>query len=212
MKQRKIYYVPGMISLIFLPILCVWYLNKHKNIERCFEVSYAQKYNKGAENHRFDTTMLALPEYKRQYLEVSINNSDVDNNNAFAIIQSKLDQILRNKNKQLGIHIIFSDDSKYDSYIRTIDILENSFKAHSVHHTYCPYNNNIWVFYYIDANKVSMALEHHYKYIEYPLSSELDIKNDRLKLYIILISIFVLFTGLSLYYTINNLTKNKTTE
>ena len=33
MKQRKIYYVPGMISLIFLPILCVWYLNKHKNIE-----------------------------------------------------------------------------------------------------------------------------------------------------------------------------------
>lgn len=210
MKRLKIYYVPGMISLIFLPILCVCYLNEHKNIERCFEVSYAQKHKKEAENHRFDTTMLALPEYKRQYLEVSISNSDVENNNAFAIIQSKLNQILRNKNKQLGIHIIFSDDSKYDSYIRTIDILESSFKTHSAHHTYCPYSNNIWVFYLIDADKVSKPLKSYYRNIELSTNSELDIKKEKHKLYIILISIYLLFTGLSLYYTINNYIKNKT--
>ena len=134
MKRHKIYYVPGMISLIFLPILCIWYLEKNKNIERCFEVSYAQKYNKEAESHRFDTTMLSLPEYKRQYIEVLISNIDVKNNTAFEIIQSKLNEILRSKNKQLGIHIIFSDNSKYDSYIRTIDIIESSFKTHSAFH------------------------------------------------------------------------------
>jgi len=211
MKQRKIYYVPGMISLIFLPILCVWYLNEHKNIERCFEVSYAQKYNKEAESHRFDTTMLALPEYKRQYIEVLINNIDVENNNAFVIIQSKLNEVLRNKNKQLGIHIVFSDDSKYDSYIRTIDIIESSFKAHSAFHTYCPYSNNIWVFYCTDADKISKPLESYCRNIKLSTNSELDIKKEKLKLYIILISIYLLFTGLSLHYTINNYIKNKIT-
>ena len=211
MKRRKIYYVPGMISLIFLPILCVWYLERNKNVERCFEVSYAQKYYKEAKSHRFDTTMLSLPEYKRQYIDVFISKSDAKNNISFSIIQNKLNEILRSKNKQLGIHIIFSDDSKYDSYIRTIDILESSFKTQSAHHTYCPYSNNIWVLYLIDANKVSKPIEHCCRYIELPTNTDLDIKKDKLNLYIILIVTYLLFTGLAIHYTINKYIKNKTT-
>ncbi len=214
MKLHKIYYVPGMISLILLPILCIWYLEKNKNIERCFEVSYALKYNKEAESHRFDTTMLSLPEYKRQYIEVLISNIDVKNNTAFEIIQSKLNEILRSKNKQLGIHIIFSDNSKYDSYIRTIDIIESNFKTHSAFHTYCPYNNNIWVLYLTQKNIVKPKV--------YPLNLEGDIvfgrtikdeikdftykNSNTIKLWPFFV-IFVIFSKISIRYI-----KNKTTK
>ena len=78
MKRRKIYYVPGMISLICLPVLCIWYLNEHKNFLRVLEISYAAKYipNHDYKNQiRFDTTSLSLPENKRKYYDVTIYNN-----------------------------------------------------------------------------------------------------------------------------------------
>lgn len=205
MKRRKIYYVPGMISLIFLPILCVWYLNEHKNVERCFEVSYAQEYNKEAENHRFDTSMLSLPEYKRQYIEVFISNSNVKNKSAFAIVQRKLNQILKNKDKHSGIHIIFSDNSKYESYIKAIDIIENSFKKHSAFHTYCPYTNNIWVLYIKSNNQVKNNIPN--GNYEQNKKSEIQLTKDKLVPYSFLAILYLTLITVSIYYIKNNYIK-----
>ena len=76
MNRRKIYYVPGMISLILLPVLCIWYLERNKVEERCILVYSCSRYL--PENHEknilcFDTTVLSQPRMKRLYAVYNID-------------------------------------------------------------------------------------------------------------------------------------------
>ncbi len=217
MKRRKINYVPGMISLIFLPILCVWYLNEHKNILRVLEISYASKYtpNFDYKNHiRFDTSLLFIPENRRKYYDILICESESKNSESFHLIENKLDQIIKTKNKSDGIHISFSDNSTYGSYIKIIDLIEQCFKRNSAGNTYCPYTNNIWVLYLTQENIVKPKV--------YPLNLEGDIvfgrtikdeindftykNSNTIKLWPFIV-IFVIFSIISIRYI-----KNKTTK
>jgi hypothetical protein len=171
MKRRKIYYVPGMISLIFLPILCIWYLGKNKNVERCLEIVYAQKYDKTSEYHRFDTSTLSLPENKRDYIDLYISENDTKNKTALLLLESKLNSIIRTKNKHLGLHITFADNATYKYYIQSIDIIENCFKTNFAFHTYCPFQNNIWVLYFKDIENVNFQNVHYYSCDETTINS-----------------------------------------
>jgi len=215
MRRRKIYYVPGMISLIFLPILCVWYLNEHKNVERCIEVSYAEKYDKFSHNHKFDTTALSRPEYKRSYIDIYVSNDDKENQKSLVYLKNKLNLIIKTKNKKLGLHILFSDNCKYNSYIQSINIIEECFKKNFAFHTYCPYQNNIWVLYLLQENTVKPKV--------YPLNLEGDIvfgrtikdeindfifkNSNTIKIWPFFV-IFILFSIISILY-IKNKTNSK---
>jgi len=125
MKRHKIYYVPGMISLICLPILCIWYLNENKNIERCIILVSAQRYvpNQVYENNlRFDTTVLSQPEYKRKYIEFKLNGDIINDKNTLNSFNSKLLKIIEDKDTITGLHINIKDNTKYLSMIKVIDI------------------------------------------------------------------------------------------
>lgn len=125
MKRNKIYYVPGMISLICLPILCVWYLNENKNIERCIELSSPTRYipNQAYYNKpRFDTTLLSIPENKRKYIDFELNGNIIKDINTLNYFKSKLLKIIENKDIKTGLHINIKDSTKYLSMIKIIDI------------------------------------------------------------------------------------------
>jgi len=125
MKSRKIYYVPGMISLICLPILCIWYLNDNKIIERCIILISPQRYvpNQVYENNlRFDTTVLSQPEYKRKYIEFKLNGDIINDKNTLNSFNSKLIKIIEDKDTITGLHINIKDNTKYLSMIKVIDI------------------------------------------------------------------------------------------
>ncbi len=94
MKRRKIYYVPGMISLIFLPILCVWYLNEHKNVERCIDIASPQRYSPN-NDHRFDTTLLSLPENKREYINSELTGNIANDRATLDTFNFKLKNIIK---------------------------------------------------------------------------------------------------------------------
>lgn len=203
MKRRKIYYVPGMISLIFLPILCVWYLEKNKNVERCFEIVYAQDYDKTSEDHRFDTSALSQPKYKRIYTEIYIGDNDKKNKTALLLLESKLNSIIKTKNKHLGLHITFADNAIYKSYIQSIDIIENCFKTNFAFHTYLPYKNDIWVMYLIDIEDVNFQKEHYYRCDKRTINSN-DL-NQRYKIFYIFLFIeLLLLSIISIRYIIKN--------
>lgn len=206
MKSRRIYYVPGMISLIFLPILCVWYLEKNKKIERCIEISYASKYDKISDYHRFDTSSLSLPENKRVYTDIYLSGDESRNQIVFNSLTEKLDSILKNKNRKTGIHISFSDECSYNSYVRSLDIIESCFKMHSAYHTYCPYQNNIWVFYYRDMDDVRIHEDHYIQYYNEDSNKKDGSKNNQF-LYIVLINILLFISIISMQYTFKNYIK-----
>lgn len=147
MKRRKIYYVPGMISLILLPILCVLYLNEHKNIQRCIEVTYASKYDP---NHvtpiKLDTSILSQPSIIRHY-----HNFYLTGDLKFDSIQElkfrfNAKQIIETNDTLNGIHVIFGDNINYNSYVKTIDFFYRNMKTYNATKTFYNYNTDLLLF------------------------------------------------------------------
>ena len=124
MKRHKIYYVPGMISLIFLPILCVWYLNEHKNVLRNREIIVCNKYIPKIKNekfYRFDTSLLSSPNFRRRYIELKINKS-TNLLNTLKLIEDNTKKIVKSNDTINGIHIILDDSVSYQAFISILDI------------------------------------------------------------------------------------------
>jgi len=146
MKRRKIYYVPGMISLILLPILCVWYLNDNKNVERCIELSTPERYipNRNYGRLHFDTTLLSLPENKRKYINFKMNGNVINDENELISFNNHLLDIVKNEDTINGLHVTFEDNAKYNSFIKVIDIC----KKDSFWPLYAPYDNEFWYIHY----------------------------------------------------------------
>ena len=147
MKRRKIYYIPGMISLILLPILCVWYLNEHKNIQRCIEVTYASKYDpKDVTPIKLDTSILSQPSEIRHY-----HNFYLTGDLKFDSIQElkfrfNAKQIIETNDTLNGIHVIFGDNINYNLYIKTIDFFYRNMKTYNSTKIFYNYNTNLLLF------------------------------------------------------------------
>ena len=151
MKRRRIWYVPGMISLICLPVLCIWYLNDHKNIQSQLELSTPERYTPNIDykgGRRFDTTLLSLPENKRKYIEFKLNGEIENDKIVLNSFNKRLLQIIKNNDTINGLHIIIGDNTKYSSFINVIDIC----KKDSFRPCYAPYDNEFWYF-HINTNE-----------------------------------------------------------
>jgi hypothetical protein len=162
MKRRKIYYVPGMISLICLPILCILYLNENKNVLRSVEVNYANKFNPNNQDLlKFDTTALSEPGNKRKYKEFMINEFN-DDSTSILNVEKTVNQLIEKADTINGIHIVFGDNIKYRNYISIIDIFNkynraisttdenNAFRNHKKIYspTYLLFENQMWFYIY----------------------------------------------------------------
>ena len=222
MKRRKIYYVPGMISLIFLPILSVWYLNKHENVQRCIDIVFPQRYSP-FNDHRFDTTLLSLPENKRKYINYELTGNIANDRATLDSFNLKLLNIVKNKDTKTGLHINIKDSAKYISMIEIIDICNKD--------TFWPgylfYDNEFWYSHreWNDSIKKIITerrlnLKDH-SFNDYYNSDVVYIKpklafgenngflSDALKFWLFFL-IFIVFCTISIRYVINNYIKNKT--
>ena len=147
MKRRKIYYVPGMISLIFLPILCVWYLNEHKNIERSIEVSYVGKYNKKNKSpFNLDTTILSNPSEKRNFKDYYLSGDLKSDSIQIRKFEFSTKQIIETNDTINGIHVIFGDNINYNLYLKTIDFFYKKRKSYNASTLFYNYNTNFLLF------------------------------------------------------------------
>jgi len=142
--RRRIYYVPGIISLIFLPIMCVWYLDQHKNIQKCLEVTYARKYDLNDKRVKLDTSILSHSGHKRKYQKFHLTGdlkSDSIQELKYRLIAK---QIIETNDTLNGIHLIFGDNIKYDLYVKTIDFFNRKRKKYNPLITF--YNSDFLLF------------------------------------------------------------------
>jgi len=148
MKNRtRKYYVPGIITLILLPIFCCMYLSKYNKDERVIEVTFCEKYNPNKicdSLFRFDTTILSLPKYKRIYTDIELNADTKINNQNIKLFKKRLIELKKNNDTIHGIHIVFGDAMKYEYFIEAIDVCYkcDSFPSYAV------YENNLWTAYW----------------------------------------------------------------
>ena len=142
-KNKRIYYVSGLISLIGLPILCCIYLYNNFRQEGILEVTFAEKYDKSRANHfAYDTTLLSSPEYKRKYIEIELNGKRSEDETKINFLRVSSQKIMQNRDTINGIHLIFGDGSKYSSFIKVL----NNFRIDSIP-SYCCFETHMWMLY-----------------------------------------------------------------
>jgi hypothetical protein len=215
MKQRKIQYVPGMISLILLPILCVWYLNEHKNVERVIEFHYPVKYHPHDINilcsYPYDTSCLSLPYNRRKYCVFKLNGNSVDDSLLLIKFNEKLQHIVQSEDTISGLQVTFGDSVQYKYFIKTINIC--------LHDTFLPiytvYEDNLWYFHRKHSPKFKKTTRDNYiKYKNGKLNNQKikhNISQDEKKI-IAFWPFFLVFIGFSLIsirYIRNIYTNNK---
>lgn len=118
MIKNKIYYVPGLISLIFLPILITIYVDSYKNRyeEHCIDFKIpelARNYDK--EFYDF----YKIPP-KRNFIEIHLNKDNQYDSLIFERIYLFSKAIFKSKDSVVGLKVIFTE-IKYATFIKIIN-------------------------------------------------------------------------------------------
>jgi hypothetical protein len=139
--HRKIYYVPGMISLIVLPILCYYYLLPFKKDERVLEIVFAAKYNPAYKHSlRFDTSFLSNPQTKRNYLDIRLNGNEKEDKIKLDFFRLRVREMIKSNDTVNGTHLLFVDSAKYGTFVQSLNICKKEGLMR-----YAPFENNLWV-------------------------------------------------------------------
>ncbi|WP_344815165.1 hypothetical protein [Flavobacterium cheonanense] len=134
-KHRKIFYVPGMISLVVLPLLCFWFIffNGYMKEYRSFNYGLDEEYSKKI-----------IKEKPKLILR---NNSTYVFNSSIEKEQNKLDSFqlairkLHQSNDSInGIKVHFGKQMNYEVFIRVLDI-----QAIEKTDTYYQLDNDLYV-------------------------------------------------------------------
>ncbi|KFF05029.1 hypothetical protein [Flavobacterium reichenbachii] len=115
-KRKRIFYVPGMISLVLIPLFCFYHFYKVD----------AFKVNAGINLHLPNKE--SFFEYKipslRKYKVFNFNENEISEKKKLQDMQLYLRKLANNKDTINGIKIHFGLKTNYDVFIRTIDILD----------------------------------------------------------------------------------------
>jgi len=153
-KHRKLFYIPGMITLLVFPILCYFNLMKLKRQnkeERVLEIILACKpFPKNNLTIHFDTTILSEPAIRRLYLDIRLNGNETEDKIKLAFFRLYVKEMKETNDIKKGIHIMFVDSVKYGTYLETFNIILKEKIARYIY-----YENNLWVL-NLDGDKAKM--------------------------------------------------------
>lgn len=144
-NRRRIYYIPGIISLIFLPIICIIYLknNTIKTEERAIEIVMPRKYNpiaNGRNSDVFDTAVLSRPENIRKYREIRMSDNFEENNEKITEFKQSVEKLVLTKDTLNGVHLTMSSTTTYNEFIKLLDICFSS----TIVCRFIVFEDNIW--------------------------------------------------------------------
>jgi len=131
-RFRRLYYSPGLISIILLPILCLFYLKSNHVFEKygVIDITFALP----------DTNDIFGKIPKRDYLEINLTGNDQEDKSKFDHAQSELRKLVYDSSGTKGVRFHFGEKAKYKTFISALNILS----AENVR-TYAPKDNDIWV-------------------------------------------------------------------
>lgn len=120
-KLRKIYYVPGMISAIIIPLV-FYYLGNQKYKE--INISYISlglpfKYDKYIPLE--EQTYTFEPYRNGKYQQIKVKPNSARKNSKFHIVQ--LNKLQEKNLEGIGIEFILDDDNTYDDFVSILNDL-----------------------------------------------------------------------------------------
>ncbi|MDM1348204.1 hypothetical protein HX017_05255 [Myroides marinus] len=115
----KKYYIPGMFSIILLPIMCIWYFNYRGFLKeyRCYALSSVMMDNACniVERYSFYNDSVVYKQYK-------LSNDLIKNKELLLDAKEELSTIFSLNNYEKGVEFIFDPTLKYATYIEVLNL------------------------------------------------------------------------------------------
>ncbi|KUJ52476.1 hypothetical protein [Chryseobacterium sp. JAH] len=111
---KKIYYVPGLISALLIPVL-FWYFGNQKlnePINNIMDFGLPAKYNPDIPLKEHDKTFEQVRNWK--YQKITVQPNSAKNNSQFYV--SKIKELQKRNEKETGIEFILDDNNTYGDF------------------------------------------------------------------------------------------------
>ena len=132
-KNRRLFYVPGLISLsLFLPLTL-----SHLEQSNASRKSHALEVNWYSPEHAGPNDLPFPP--VRQYHELTMTGCK-DDNTKLAFAQIAIREMLSMNDTVNGLKIHFTDTARYESFVQALDICNREDAL-----TYAPYESDLWI-------------------------------------------------------------------
>lgn len=115
-KRKRIFYVPGMISLVLIPLFCFYHFYK----VNAFRIEGVIKFYSPSDSAMTEK-FLAI---KRNYRIIDFNNSLDVEHKKINNLQFALRKLNKENDTVNGIKIHFDKKAKYEVYVKVLEILE----------------------------------------------------------------------------------------
>lgn len=134
-RHRKLFYVPGMISLVLLPVFFIYYFHVNKSFEKESCISIGMSNERTATEFEVKNDISLARDYKNFAFNGNLEKEKL-NFEKFTLALREQNKI---KDTIHGIKIHLAK-AKYEVFIRVLDIL-----VQEKTNTYAIFGNTIWV-------------------------------------------------------------------
>lgn len=140
-RLRKIYYKPGIISLLILPFVFIYFANNEIKRKTSFVLPLVM-----ADTNYLKTIKAFQVHYnsfppKRNYVDIRFTGDNNADQTKIAFAQIKIREIIEEKDYNNGIHFKFTDNCTYGTFVNTINILKKDSAK-----TYMALEKDIWFY------------------------------------------------------------------
>lgn len=129
-----------MVSIIFLPILCIIYFRITNSFKKYTSIEINRPIICIDDQIHREFPFNQFP--NKKCINYTIIGEDNKDSLTLETAKSKMNTIIQNKDNVTGIHFAFNGSSKYWTYIQALDICVSDTSI-----TFLTKDNNIWVFY-----------------------------------------------------------------
>jgi hypothetical protein len=143
-RRKRIYYIPGIISLAILPFIFILFADKEIKAKSLgvipLVLADTNLPNKFPE--LFKDYKGTFPP-KRNYSDIVFTGSEKSDKIKLDFSQIKIREILSANDSTNGIHFQFTDSSQYWTFVKSIDILRIEGAK-----TYMPLDKDLWFYHF----------------------------------------------------------------
>jgi|ERR1039458_2095951 hypothetical protein len=123
-KRKKIYYVPGIISLTILPFVFIYFANREIKPKTFTVLSiFLADTNLPKKYPELFTKYNGHFPPQRNYTEIILTGDNRNDETKLDSAQLRIREILSQKDTKRGVHFRFTDNSQYGTFVKTVDIL-----------------------------------------------------------------------------------------
>jgi hypothetical protein len=149
-KRRRIFYIPGIISLMILPFIFIYYANYQlqPQLLKVIPLILADTNWARKKPELFKEFYSNFPP-KRKYIDINLNGNTRSDIIQLDFARVMIREILATNDTIDGVHFRFGDSSQYWTFVKAVDILRIEYAS-----TYMPMDNDLW-FYHLPSDTCS---------------------------------------------------------